>query len=147
MVLYPAGPFRSHGHTFRTSLGEAFLLFPRHVKTFFENSSLTREKREAALLTCRGWLYTMLHKCTRAHSCTHTTNLGACSEPLTGSVHTQTFPPSPSHCCAPAMGTVSLRLLQGASLSLCLGPYALAGTQGHGSRQDDSTDLPKLPQC
>lgn len=66
MVLYPAGPFRSHGHA-EQQLGQAFLLFPRNVKIFFENSSLPREKKEAAppapLLTRRGWLYTVqVHK-------------------------------------------------------------------------------------
>lgn len=118
-------------------LGQAFLLFPRKVKTFFENSSLRREKKEAALpaslLPCRGWLYTMLCKCTRSSCAPGLTPTQAHNKP--GDLqrappwlcaHTQTLPASPSLCHAPATGNVSCRLLQGASLKLCLGPYVLA---------------------
>lgn len=138
-------------------LRQAFLLFPRNVKTFFENSCLTREKKEAALpallLTCRGWLYMMLHKCTRSLCALgstpthrHTTNPGTCSKPLTGSVHThRLFLPlhhsarlQPQEMC-PAGS--SRELLWTSAWGLMF-----LQEQGHGSRQDDNTDLPKLPQ-
>lgn len=80
-------------------LGQAFLLFPRNVKTFFENSFLTREKKEAALPA------SLLTLCAPGPTPTHrhTTKLGTGSELLAGSVHTQTPPASPSPCHAPAM--------------------------------------------
>lgn len=101
-------------------LGQAFLLFPRNVKTFFENSSLTREKEEAALPASLDFVCSIpTHR--------HTANLGLAASPWLGlCTHTDSSCLS-SLCHAPARA-MSCRLPQGASLDFCLGPDVLAGT-------------------
>lgn len=119
-------------------LGQAFLLFPRNVKTFFENSSLTREKEEAALpaslLTlCAPFLHT---------GTLQTWDLQRA--PGWVCAHTQTLPASPHSAMlqpgeCPAGSPREL-------LWISVWGLMFLQEQSHGSRQDDSTDLPKLPQ-
>lgn len=143
-------------------------MFSRSVSMFLENYSLTREKKEAAppvsLPTCWWWLYVMLCKCTRmgsrsTHSPGHTptkkhmpTNLQALqtwSEPIAVvCIHAKTSSCPLHHVgVLQPWGRCPADLVQWVSLNLCLGPYVLAGTRGHDSRQDHNTDPPKLPRC
>lgn len=149
MVLYPAVPFRSHGHTFRTAIRSSLSVVPKKCKNIFWRilTYQERKRRQLSLHLC--WLaeggFTQC-KCTRAH-CTHrhTTNLGTCREPLTGLCTHTDFSCFSSLCHAPAMGNVSCRILQAASLNLCLGPYALAGTQAMVPGKTTTQTLPNSP--
>lgn len=146
-------------------LGQAFLLFSRNTETFLENSSLTRAKEAAPpvlLLTCKGWLFTVLYRCTRMGS--RSTN-SAGPSPTKKHMATNTVSSADlkwAHCCGqctcrdillpspprrhiPAQGRRPAHLiLQWVSVNLCLGPYVLAGTWLHESRHNHKTLLSYL---
>lgn len=135
-VLYPAGPFRSHGHRFRTAIRSSFSVVPKKCKNIFWEFFLNkRERGGSSPCITLGFVCSGSHSYTQAHSkpgdwqraprwvCAHTHRLLL---PLL------TLPCS-SH------GNVSCRLPQGASLDFCLGLMFLPWFQARWQHRPSQT--------